>query len=202
MFSAEPWARAFTGAFPLPDGQTGDSRQTAALEESLDILRAYCRAALSVPGKLSGLNGAERIAPLISAALAKAGLAASSGEAGADNRKTAAAYARNFFLLMVQKGRFQQYQAIVNLIQKLINKKKGRVEVILEAPFEGDPAFLESVRQSLLQKIPAREITVKPRLVPGLVGGIRLLAGGVLFDGSLRARMEQMTADLSAAGEK
>ena len=202
MFSADPWARAFTAAFPLPDGQAGDSHETAALEESLAILRVYCRAALSVPGKLSGLNGAGRIAPLIGAALAKAGLAASSGGRGADNSIAAAAYARNFFLLMVQKGRFQQYRAIVNLIQKLIDKRKGRVEVILEAPFEGDPAFLESVRQTLLQKIPAREITVKPRLVPGLVGGIRLLAGSILFDGSLRARMEQMTADLSAAGER
>lgn len=187
MFSAEPWARAFIAAFPFSDAQNGET----APEAALDILELYCRAALRVPGKLSGLAAASRLARLVDAAIAKA-LPENAG----------ALYARNFFLLMIRKGCFYRHSSVIRQIRKLVNEHNGLEEIVLETPFECDSAFLESVKRELLRKIGARGIELESRVVSGLKGGLRLRMGSFLFDGSLRARMEQMTADLSAAGER
>jgi F0F1-type ATP synthase delta subunit len=184
MFSAESWARAFIQAFPKTDG----IEDAAPLEAALEILRVYCRAGLLIPGELSGLNDAARAARLVDAALEKAGM----------NADGAALYARRFFLLMVKKGSFGHYKKIITRIKKLINEKKGLVEAVLETPFEADEGFLQYVRQCLLEKTKAREIKINACVVPELLGGIRFRIGSVLFDGSLKTRLEKMAANLSA----
>jgi F-type H+-transporting ATPase subunit delta len=183
MFSAESWARAFIQAFPNAEG----AEDAGQLEAALESLRAYCHAGLLIPGELSGLNDAARAARLVDTALEKAGMDAD----------TAALYARRFFLLMVRKGSFGHYKKIVTRIKKLINEKKGLVEAALETPFEADEGFLEQVRQYLLEKTKAREIKIKARTVPELIGGLRFRIGSVLFDGSLKTRLEKMAANLS-----
>jgi F0F1-type ATP synthase delta subunit len=185
MFFAEPWARAFIAAFPFSAGAE------MTLEAALDVLELYCHAALRIPGKLFGRAAASRLAPLVGAALAKA-LPESAG----------ALYAENFFLLMVRKGCFYRYPSIIKQIRKLVNEHNGLKEIVLEAPFECNSVFLESIKGELLQKTGARKIKLESRVVSGLEGGLRLRMGSFLFDGSLRARMEQMAADLSAEGGK
>jgi F-type H+-transporting ATPase subunit delta len=188
-FSAEPWARAFLEAFARKNAFPvhWTERESDLAGEALEALCVYNAAGCSVPGELSGFSDAVKFAPVIDAALAKTGTAANG----------AAVYARGFFLLMIKKGCFCHHKKIEERIQNLINEKKGRVEAVLETPFEADSAFVASVEQILLQKFRAREITVKTRLVPDLVGGLRLRMGSILFDGSLKTRLERMKADLS-----
>jgi hypothetical protein len=186
MFRAEPWAEAFLRVIPAP--------QT---EEALDILRVYCRAGLLVPGELSGLGDAERFCRIIDTAWKKCGAPAggTAVDGGPDAGK-AAELAGNFFLLMVRKGCFHQYKKITVQIQKCINERKGIAEAVLEVPFEPDADFIETVKNHLLKKTGAKEIHITPHLVPALIGGLRIRMNGVLFDGSLDARLKRMTADL------
>jgi F-type H+-transporting ATPase subunit delta len=177
MFRAEPWAEAFLRAVAPPDGA-----------EALEVLRVYCIAGLLVPGELSGLGDAERFCRIIDSARKKCGADTPSADI--------ALIARNFFLLMVRKGCFHQYKKITVQIQKLINARKGIAEAVLETPFEPDAGFIDAVKNDLLKKTGAKEIHIIPRLVPALIGGLRIRMDGVLFDGSLEARLKRMAADL------
>ncbi|MDR2767847.1 MAG: F0F1 ATP synthase subunit delta [Treponema sp.] len=176
MFTPEPWARAFLRAMP----------SKTAEDDALEILALYCRAGLMVPGEITGLNDARRFAGIIDRSLEKA---------GSPDVLDAAQYARNFFLLMIRKGCLYQYKKITARIRKIIDEKRGTVQAVLEAPFEPDAGFIESVQQRLLEKTKARKIELDFCLSPELIGGFRIRMGSVLLDGSLKARLAKMAFD-------
>jgi hypothetical protein len=181
MFRAEPWGRAFIAG-------CGEAR--VSCEDAYAALRVYCRAGLKVPGELSGLNDALRFGKAIDGAL-------TSGAAGA---ATAAQFAETFFLLMVKKGHFRQFQKITREIEKRIDEKNGVVRSVLETPFDctgkdGD-AFVDSVKSIMAKKVNAKKMEIERRLAPDLIAGVRIRTGGKLYDGSLKTRLEQMTRDI------
>jgi F-type H+-transporting ATPase subunit delta len=178
MFSPEPWARAFLRGLAAEES-----------ESAFEVLKLYCHAGLMIPGEVTGLNGARRFAPIIDRALKQAGLTG----------VRAAAYARNFFLLMIRRGCLYQYKKIVARIQNNIDQNNGTVRAALETPFEAEPEFIELVKQSLLKKTNARDIRLRSCLFPELVGGFRIRMGSVLLDGSLSTRLAKMASDLGAA---
>jgi hypothetical protein len=186
MFSPEPWARAF-----LRQPKTAEESENA-----FEILKLYCRAALMIPGELAGLNDARRFARIIDRSLEETGLVPQADFAGDPGDLPAAAkYSRNFFLLMIRKGCFYQYKKIVGRIRKIMDENRRTVQAVLEAPFEPDPGFIESVKQRLLEKTKARKIELDFHLSPELIGGFRIRMGSVLLDGSLRARLAKMASD-------
>jgi F0F1-type ATP synthase delta subunit len=174
MFSPEPWARAFLRA------KTAEESESA-----FEILKLYCRAALAIPGEVAGFNDARRFAVIIDRALEKT----------VPDMPDAAAYARNFFLLMIRKGCLYHYKKIVARIRKIMDENRGTVQAVLEAPFEPDAAFTDLVKQRLLAKTKARQIELGFRLSPELIGGFRIRMGSLLLDGSLEARLAKMASD-------
>jgi F-type H+-transporting ATPase subunit delta len=176
MFRAESWAEAFTASAE----KTG-----ADGEKALEYLKVFCRAALSAPGDLSGLNDAERLGTFIDAALDKTGLA------GGDTR-----LALRFTLLMIRKNVFRRYRAVIRGIEKNINRKKGLVELVCETASPPEEKLLSLVREKALALTGAREIKTENRVIPELIGGIRLRIGSRLFDGSLKTRLRLMASEL------
>jgi F0F1-type ATP synthase delta subunit len=59
------------------------------------------------------------------------------------------------------------------------------------------------VRKTILEQAgrpgrkPLRDVAVKTRVNPELIGGLRLQIGNILFDASIKTRLERMAADLS-----
>ncbi|MDR0402654.1 MAG: F0F1 ATP synthase subunit delta [Treponema sp.] len=183
MFRPEPWARAFLrGLEPEESGR------------AFEALKLYCAAALTIPGEAAGLNDAKRFAVIIDRTLEKAGLS------GPDAR--AAAYARNFFLLMVRKGCLYQHKKIAGRIRDILDKNEGTVRAVLEAPFEPDAAFIESLKQRLGKKMNAGNVELSCCLFPELVGGFRIRIGSALFDESLKTRLAKMASDLGGAARR
>jgi hypothetical protein len=179
-FRPEPWANAFVIV----------SGTTAAAEESLEYLRVFCRAALSLPGDLSGRNDADRLGRSIEAALARV----SRDNAGGDP----AVPAKRFVQLMLRKHCFFQYKRIIREIEKIICKQKGIEEVFIETAVEPEDSFLETVRARAKDMTRAKEVKLTRRLIPELIVGFRILWGSVLFDSSVKRRLQKMAGDLGA----
>jgi F0F1-type ATP synthase delta subunit len=180
VFKAKPWAEAFLSlAGEYPDA-------------ALEILRAYCRCALSLSGYLSGKNDADRLGVKITASMVKTGAAAD----GAEER------CRRFLMLMIRKNCFRHHGLITAEIEKLINESTGLVPVILESAFPPGEELTGLVRKTILAQAgkagrkPVRELAVKTRVNPELIGGLRLQIGNILFDASIKAQLERMAADL------
>jgi F-type H+-transporting ATPase subunit delta len=193
MFRVEPWAEAFTGTAVLaPEDQEEELSLTA---EALEYLRLFCRSALLLSGDLSGRGDADRIDGSIQRALEKQDL---SGPASSRS-KAAAEAARRFILLMIRKGRFHQHKRIILGIEKIINRRKGLEEVIVETAVEPDEQLLSAVREKAAALTGAREIKTTVRVIPSLIGGVRLRIGSMLFDGSIKTQLKKMASDISGA---
>jgi len=165
-------------------------------EEALEHLRVFCHAALMLPGDLSGRNDADRLGRYITAALVSIGKAATTAREG--NEQDAAVFASRFIQLMLRNHCFYQYQGIVREIEKAINKQNGIEEVIIETAEELQEGILEAVKEKALRLTGAKGVKLILRVIPDLIGGVRLRWGSIVLDGSIKWRLEKMAMDMSA----
>ena len=179
MFRPENWAYAFVNAAKTP----------VRAEEGLHCLKSFCHAALSLPGDLSGRNDADRLGRSIQAVKKRLPLPV---------EEDSFCLAERFIQLMLRKNCFHHYKKIVNCIEKIIEKQKGIEEVIVEAAVDLDKEFLREIEQKAKNLVGAREIKLTQRLIPELIGGIRLRWGSLLFDGSVRRSLEKMKLNLKS----
>lgn len=186
MFRAEPWAEAFTGTAALSPEDPEEGLSLTA--EALEYLRLFCRFALLLPGDLSGRGDAGRMDASIQRALEKQSCSG-----------PAADTARRFILLMIRRGCFHQHKRIILEIEKIIYRRKGLKEVIVETAVDPGEQLLSAARKKAALLTGAREIKTTIRIIPSLIGGVRLRIGSVLFDGSIKGQLKKMAADLSAA---
>lgn len=182
-FKPEPWAHAFVTI----------SGSVSVAEEALEYLRVFCHAALTLPGDLSGRNDADRLGRSIETALAQS-------QGNTEQAEQPAVLAERFVQLMLRKHCFHQYKRIIREIEKTIYKQKGIEEVFIETAVEPDDSFLEAVRMQAKVLTGAKEVKLSRRLIPELVGGLRIRWGSVLYDGSIKRRLQKMAGDLGALG--
>ncbi|MDR2258423.1 MAG: F0F1 ATP synthase subunit delta [Treponema sp.] len=179
MFLPERWAAAFFGAAPSPE----------AAEEGLAAFKALLPPVENLRGEVAGAAQAIRLEGMIRAAAAETGFR-SPGLEGAIRLIT----------LLVKKNRLAYGGRVAEGIEKLLNEKKGIVEVVLETAVPPEAEFGEALKKALIKKTGAGEIRVLPRVLPELLGGCRLRIGGRSIDASLRGQLAKMAADLGAAG--
>ena len=56
------------------------------------------------------------------------------------------------------------------------------------------------VRNRILETMPWEKAEIEFRVVPELVGGLRILAGDLVLDGSVRGRREKIRRELEKGG--
>jgi hypothetical protein len=193
-FRPEPWAEAFVNA----------AGSASAAEEALGNLRVFCRAALMLPGDLSGRNDANRLGRCITAALALASGRGAAERMPRSDGTDAAGFASRFIQLMLRKNCFYYYKRILREIEKAIYKQKGIEEVIVETAVEPEGGILETVREKALHLTGAKDIKLTLRVIPDLIGGIRLRWGSIVFDDSIKWRLGKLAeaiSDYSVQGE-
>ena len=176
MFKPEPWAAAFVNSAGTP----------YAAEQALEYVKIFCSAALSLPGYFSGKNDADRLGRAINRALASGSAMEPSMLAG------------NFVQLMLRKGCFTQYKNIIRCIEKIILKQKGIEEVFIETAADPEEQLLMMVQEKAKKLTGAKEVILSVNIVPGLIGGLRLRWGSMVFDGSIRHQLQKMAANLGA----
>jgi len=104
----------------------------------------------------------------------------------------------NFLQLLVDRRRFEELPAIADAFDDLAAKAEGRVEVeaVTAVPLD------EELRTALVERIQSqtgREVTLTERVDPEIVGGIMLLVGNVLVDGSVRYQLAGLRRELTSA---
>ena len=183
MFRAENWALAFTNA----------AKTSLAAEEALQYLKVFCSIALSLPGDLSGKNDADRFGKCIHTAGIKY-FTNNAKEHSSENF----ILAERFIQLILQKGCFNHYKKIIRSIETKIDREKGIEEVIVEVPVEIDREFIKNLEEKAKIITGANEIKLTQRLMPELIGGLRLRWRSMLYDGSIRRALEMMTLKLKS----
>ena len=102
---------------------------------------------------------------------------------------------RNFLAVIMDHGRLGELQQIQNEYHKLAEQGAGVAEVEVTSA----QALNEDDRQQLefeISKLAVSRVKVSYSLDPGLIGGAVVRIGSTVYDGSVRAQLDQMKQTL------
>ncbi|MDO4723223.1 MAG: F0F1 ATP synthase subunit delta [Comamonadaceae bacterium] len=107
------------------------------------------------------------------------------------------ALAHNFLKVVVENGRLAALPQVAQQFRALSNARLGVADAVVYSAFPLSEAQLQELRPSLEQRF-ARKLNLSVELDESLIGGVRVVVGDEEFDASVKARLEQMKAVLTA----
>jgi F-type H+-transporting ATPase subunit delta len=102
---------------------------------------------------------------------------------------------KNFFRLLMDRGRVDAVRAIATIYQGLLDEAKGitRAEVVSAASL--DEAAVGRLAQAL-KDMAGREVELQVKEDPSLIGGVVARIGDLVLDGSVRSQLENLKDSL------
>ncbi len=105
--------------------------------------------------------------------------------------------ALNFLRVLVENGRLQALPEIAAQFHVLVNQSRGSSDAVVHSAFALDAAALSDLT-AVLEKRFGRKLNLSVQTDESLIGGIRVVVGDEVLDTSVKARLEQMKAALTA----
>lgn len=103
----------------------------------------------------------------------------------------------NLLKTMIDNGRLSALSEVAAQFQTLANSRSGVSDAVVYSAFEMDEAQLNDVLSSLERSF-GRKLRGRVEIEPELIGGIRVVVGDEVLDTSIKARLQQMKAALTA----
>ena len=104
---------------------------------------------------------------------------------------------RNLLRTVIENGRLAALPVIAGQYQALVNDRSGVSEATIYSAFPIDAAQHQDMMAALERRF-GRKLSATVVQEPGLIGGIRVVVGDQVLDTSVKARLEQMKAALTA----
>lgn len=104
---------------------------------------------------------------------------------------------QNFLQVALENGRLAALPQIAQQFKALVNARTGVSDATVFSAFPIDGAALNEVVAALEKRF-ARKLNARVEIDPDLIGGIRAVVGDEVLDTSVKARLEQMKAALTA----
>lgn len=104
---------------------------------------------------------------------------------------------KNFLQVMIDNDRLAALPEAAAQFRLLKNAVSGASDAVVYSAFPIDAAALQQVAATLEQRF-GRKLTARVEIDPSLIGGIRAVVGDEVLDTSVKARLEQMKAALTA----
>ena len=105
--------------------------------------------------------------------------------------------AKNFLRILIENGRLKALPEIAQQFRALKNARAGTSDAVVYSAYPIEGAQLAALVATLEKRF-ARKLNVRVQLQAELVGGIRVVVGDEVLDTSVKARLEQMKAELTA----
>ena len=104
---------------------------------------------------------------------------------------------KNLLRTVIDNGRLAVLPMIAAQFHALVAERSGVSDAVVYSAFPIEPAALAEVVVSLERRF-QRKLSATVQLQPELIGGIRVVVGDEVLDTSVKARLEQMKAALTA----
>ena len=105
--------------------------------------------------------------------------------------------ARNFLRVIIENGRLDALPEVAVQFRGIVNRLKGSSDAVVFSAFPIEEAALTDVGGALERRF-GRKLTLCVEIDASLVGGVRVVVGDEVLDTSVKARLEQMKAALTA----
>ena len=104
---------------------------------------------------------------------------------------------KNFLLLVIENSRLAALPVVAQQFRALKNAQSGTADAVVFSAFPIDASALADLSATLEKRF-ARKLNVSVQQDDSLIGGIRVVVGDEVLDTSVKARLEQMKAALTA----
>ena len=104
---------------------------------------------------------------------------------------------KNFLRLVIENRRLAALPVVAQQFRALKNAQSGTADAVVFSAFPIDASALADLSATLEKRF-ARKLNVSVQLDESLIGGIRVVVGDEVLDTSVKARLEQMKAALTA----
>ena len=104
---------------------------------------------------------------------------------------------KNLLRTVIDNGRLSVLPEIATQFHALVSERSGVSDAIVYSAFPIEPAQLADVITALETRF-KRKLNATVQVQPDLIGGIRVVVGDEVLDTSVKARLEQMKAALTA----
>lgn len=104
----------------------------------------------------------------------------------------------NLMRTVLDNGRLAALPEIAAQFQTLVNASTGVSDATIQSAFAIDEAQLGEVVAALEKRF-GRKLNAHVEITPELIGGVRVVVGDEVLDTSVKARLQQMKAALTAA---
>lgn len=105
--------------------------------------------------------------------------------------------ARNFLRVIIENGRLDALPEVAVQFRGIVNRLNGSSDAIVYSAFPVENAALNDISDAL-QKRFGRKLNLSVQIDASLIGGVRVVVGDEVLDTSVKARLEQMKAALTA----
>jgi F-type H+-transporting ATPase subunit delta len=105
--------------------------------------------------------------------------------------------AKNLLHAVIDNGRLAVLPEIAAQFQALVDARSGTSQAVIESAFPIDASQLADVKAAMEKRF-GRKLEAHVVVHPELIGGVRVVVGDEVLDASIRARLEQMKAALTA----
>jgi len=112
-------------------------------------------------------------------------------------RQPLPASAQNFLRMVIENGRLSALPEVAAQFRAMKNAQSGASDAVVYSAFPIPAAQLGDVAQTLERRF-GRKLNVTVQEDASLIGGIRVVVGDEVLDTSVKARLEQMKAALTA----
>lgn len=103
----------------------------------------------------------------------------------------------NLLCVLTEKGRMNCFAGIVKRFRELYNDKfkLAEITVTTSAPLSDE---MKSKIAEKMSKIIGKSVTINERIDKGIIGGIIIDHGSRRYDGSIKARLNELTKELGS----
>lgn len=105
---------------------------------------------------------------------------------------------QNFLHVAIENGRLSAAAEIARQFRDLKNESEGVSEALIESAFPMDDAETASLVEALGRRFPGKTLKAQVQINKDLMAGVRVVVGDRVLDASLKARLAQMQAALTA----
>lgn len=104
----------------------------------------------------------------------------------------------NFLLLLLDRNRLKEIEAIARDYQELADKRAGRVRAHVTSARPLDPSALGQLKAAL-EKRTGMEVVIAADTQPALLAGTLTRIGSTVYDGTLSTRLQQLGQSIMAS---
>lgn len=98
----------------------------------------------------------------------------------------------SFLKILVDKDRMNIVDEISEDYRRLVLESQNTVEAVIESAFPLDAEMVGKITDAFCKKIGARKINATVQVNSELVGGIRVIIGSSIYDGTTRSELDRL----------